>query len=67
MEQSAICRAFRYVFEPFLQCFRAQHVFRIAGPLGEEYAAFIVVFAVLIIVLLVKPSGLLGKQIREKV
>ena len=26
-----------------------------------------VVFAVLIIVLLVKPSGLLGKQVREKV
>lgn len=26
-----------------------------------------VVFAVLIIVLLVKPTGLLGKQIREKV
>ena len=26
-----------------------------------------IVFAVLIVVLLVKPSGLLGKQIREKV
>ena len=34
----------------------------ISQELGDAF-----VFAVLIVVLLVKPSGLLGKQVREKV
>ena len=39
----------------------------IARALVPSVPSDIFVFAVLIIVLLVKPSGLLGKQIREKV
>ena len=39
---------------------------RLIGVLGVSIAAALV-FAVLILVLLVKPTGLLGKPVREKV
>ena len=38
-----------------------------AGAYISTQLANAIVFAVLIVVLLVKPTGLLGKQIREKV